>query len=109
MNMRVNIDREELRRRYVDEGQTLVAIAAQLGCSAATVSNMLRRDGIPRRRGYFPLRDIPREILVQLYSIERLPIKQIIIRLGVSAGTISNRRKAYGIPARPRANIPQKS
>jgi DNA-binding Lrp family transcriptional regulator len=102
MNKRVIIEREELQHRYVNQGQTLVVIAEQIGCSASTVSNMLRRYGIPTRRGYFPRRDVPREILEQLYSIERLPIKQIIIRLGVSAGTIGNRRKTYGIPERLR-------
>jgi DNA-binding Lrp family transcriptional regulator len=102
MRQQAIIDRHELQRRYVDDGQTLVVIAKQIGCSAATVSNILRRYGIPARDGRFQRRDIPQDLLVQLYSVERLPIKVIVARLGVSAGTISNRRRAYGIPQRPR-------
>jgi TyrR family helix-turn-helix protein len=102
MRVRAMIDQEELRRRYVEERQTIVVIAAQIGCSAATISNLLRRYGIPTRSGRFSRRDVPRALLVQLYSVERLPIRQIAERLGVSHGTIGNRRKAYNIPERPR-------
>jgi transposase-like protein len=103
MSQHTTISAAELRRRYTDEGQTLASIAGQLGCSAATVSNMLRRHGIPARDARFRRVEIPRELLVQLYSVERLPIKAIIARLGVSAGTIANRRRAYGIPQRLRS------
>jgi DNA-binding Lrp family transcriptional regulator len=104
MSQRIVLSGVELRRRYVDEGQTLAAIAAQLGCSAATVSTMLRRHGIPARNTRFPAIDVPRDLLVELYQIERLPIAVVAARLGISAGTISNRRRAYGIPTRPRSN-----
>ncbi|MBX0327244.1 hypothetical protein K2Z83_06060 [Oscillochloris sp. ZM17-4] len=95
---------EELRQRYRDSGQTLATIAAEIGCSAATVSNMLRRHGIPARPGRFPKRiHIPREVIVQRYSIERAPMKEIAEQLGISTGTLSALRKAYGIPQRARS------
>jgi hypothetical protein len=103
MSQHTFITAEELRRRYIDEGQTLEAIAAQIGYSAATVSAMLRRYGIPARDTRYRRVEISRELLVQLYSDEHLPIREIIIRLGASAGTIGNRRRAYGIPRRPRS------
>jgi hypothetical protein len=104
MRQRVIISTEELRRRYQDEGQTLAVIAAELGCSTATISNLLRRHGITARAGRFPRRRIviPHERLAQLYSVERRLIKDIAQLFGVSMGTINNRRKAYGIPQRPR-------
>lgn len=103
MSQHTIISAAELRRRYTDEGQTLAGIAGQLGCSAATVSNMLRRHGIAARDARFRPIEVPRELLVQLYSVEHLPIKAIVARLGVSAGTIANRRRAYGIPRRLRS------
>ncbi|NNJ09737.1 hypothetical protein EKD04_005305 [Chloroflexales bacterium ZM16-3] len=106
MKQRITITPEALRQRYIDEGQTLVVIAAAIGCSAATVSNMLRRYGIPARPGRFPKRiNIPREVLVQLYCVEHVLIKDIAKQLGVSINTINNLRKAYDIPQRRPRNL----
>jgi DNA-binding CsgD family transcriptional regulator len=103
MRQRVNITPAELRERYTDAGQTLAAIAAELGCSTATVSNMLRRHGIPARPGRFAKHiHIPREVIVQLYCDKRMRIKEIAAQLGVSVGTLYNLRKAYHIPRRAR-------
>lgn len=90
----------ELRRLYVDEGLGVVAIGARLGCSPPTVSNWLRRCGIPARPSRFQTREVPRERLEQLYSVEGLPLRAIAARLGVSVGTVNNRIRAYGIPRR---------
>ncbi|NTV65656.1 MAG: hypothetical protein HGA65_19275, partial [Oscillochloris sp.] len=102
MKQRITISEADLRQRYVDNGQTLMTIAAAIGCSAATVSNMLRRYGIATRDARFQAHDISRDLLFQLYMIERLPIKIIAERFGVHVGTINNRRRAYGIMPRPR-------
>lgn len=92
---------EELRRLYLEEGVGVVVIGARLGRSAATISNWLRRCGIPTRSGRFRQREVPRALLEQLYSVEQLPMRQIARQLGVSIGTITSRRRAYGIPDRP--------
>lgn len=93
---------EVLHRLYVEQRLGLADVAAQLGCSAPTVSAQLRRCGIPRRSGRFVAREIARDQLEQLYLHEALPLATIAARLGVSVGTIHNRRRAYGIPLRPR-------
>lgn len=104
MRQRVNITPEELRQRYADAGQTIVVIAASLGCSPATISNRLRSYGIPTRPSRFFKRiNIPREVILQLYWVERVEVREIAERLDVSTGTINNLRKGYDIPARPRA------
>ncbi|NTU79752.1 MAG: hypothetical protein HGA45_10180 [Chloroflexales bacterium] len=102
MPMRIVLPCEELHRLYIDEGLGMASIAALLGCSAATVSNRIRACGITVRPGRFQARPVPRALLEQLYSDEGLPIPIIATRLGVSIGTIHNRRRAYGIPARGR-------
>ena len=90
----------ELHHLYIDEQLGVVAIGGKLGCSAATVSNWLRRCGIPTRSGRFQARVVSETLLEQLYSVEALPLHEIARRLGVSVGTINNRRRAYGIPKR---------
>jgi DNA-binding CsgD family transcriptional regulator len=102
MKQRILIDRENLRRRYIDDGLTIKRIAAELGCSTATISNYLRRYGIRTRPSHFRARDIPRAQLIQLYSVEQLPLAAIAVQLGVSVNTIGNRLRAYAIPRRPR-------
>jgi hypothetical protein len=44
-------DQDWLRQRYELEGRSTYAIAAELGCSDATVSRALRRFGIKGRLG----------------------------------------------------------
>jgi transposase-like protein len=105
MSQRITISRAELEQRYVHQGQTMAMIAADLGCSVATVSNFLRRYAITTRDGRFRGCDIPRDLLVQLYSVERLRVRLIAERFGVQPATISNWRKRYGIPERPRLGV----
>lgn len=102
MNARIILSCAELQRLYHDERLGVAAIARLYGTSPATISNWLRRCGIPARSGRFIARDIPRDQLYQLYTVEQLPIRQIADLFGVSIGTINNRRRAYGIPGRGR-------
>ena len=90
----------ELHRLYLEDGLGVVAVGRRLGCSAATISNWLRRCSIPTRSGRFQARAVSRALLEQLYSVEQLPLQAIAQRMGVSVGTINNRRRAYGIPKR---------
>lgn len=91
----------ELQGLYVERGLAIAAIARQAGCSAPTVANWLRRCGVPIRTGRFATHDLPRELLERLYTVEGLSLRACAARLGVSASTVSNRLKAYGIPRRP--------
>jgi uncharacterized protein YjcR len=92
----------ELRLWYEDERMGVAVIARRVGCSPATISNWLRRCGIPTRSAHFVAYPIDRDELQRLYLDEALPVAQIAAALGVSTSTINNRLRAYGIPRRRR-------
>lgn len=102
MSTRVVLSCADLGRLYLDEELSVARIAAILGCSAATVSNRMRACGIPARTGRFQALEVSRALLEQLYTDEALTIPAVAARLGISVGTLHNRRRAYGIPARSR-------
>lgn len=104
---KISVCCEELRRLYVEEGLSQARIAAIFGCSAATISNRMRRCGIRARIGRFQSRPPPMALLVGLYSEQRLPLPAIAARLGISVGTVHNWRRAYGIPTRTRRGRPR--
>lgn len=80
----------------------MARIATILGCSAATISNRMRACGITPRPGRFQARTVSRALLERLYTDEALTIPAVAARLGISVGTLHNRRRAYGIPTRSR-------
>lgn len=100
MPTRVVLSCAELGRLYLNEGLSTASIAAILGCSAATISNRMRACGIRARPGRFQARPVSRDVLEQLYRDESLTIPAIAARLGISVGTLHNRRRAYDIPPR---------
>jgi uncharacterized protein YjcR len=102
MPAQISLSCDELRQLYLDQGLSQARIAAQLGCSAATIGNRLRRCQIPARDGRFQARPLPRALLELLYLHEALPLPAIAARLGVSVGSVHNWRRAYGIPTRAR-------
>lgn len=102
MPTRIVLSCEDLGRLYIDEGLSIARIAAILGCSAATISNRMRACGITARAGRFQARPVSRALIEQFYRDEALTIPVIAARLGISVGTLHNRRRAYGIPPRSR-------
>lgn len=96
------IDCAELRRLYEEERLGVAAIAARAGCSPPTISSRLRRCGVAMRPTRFVARPVAPELLRRLYEEERLPLRLIAAALGVSVGTVHNRRRALGLPARGR-------
>jgi transposase-like protein len=86
-------------------GQSTVALARRHGCSPTTVAKRLRACGVPLRDTRFARIQVAEGLLRQLYLEERLPIGAIAARLGVSASTVSNRRRSYKIPIRPRRQL----
>jgi transcriptional regulator of aromatic amino acid metabolism len=100
MPRRIPIACEELRRLYEHEKMGIVSLAQRYGCSPSTISNRLHHCGIPVRSSRFQPRHVPPDELRRLYEDERLPLKEIASRLGVSVSTIGNRRRALGIPPR---------
>jgi transcriptional regulator of aromatic amino acid metabolism len=83
-------------------GQTTNTLARRHGCSPTTIAKRLRGCGVTLRDARFPAIGVAEAQLRQLYTEERLPLSAIAARLGVSISTIGNKRRAYGIPIRPR-------
>lgn len=100
MKKQLPISCGELRRLYVEEGLSMATLARQLGCSAPTIGRRLRECGVVTRSGRFERREMPREALARLYLEERLPLRVIAERLGVSVGTVNNWRRACDLPGR---------
>lgn len=93
---------EELSLRY-GCGESTTGLARHFGCSPTTVAKALRRCGIAVRRARFQAVAVPEEALRDLYVNQRWRIGRIAAHFGVSASTIGNKRRAYGIAARPRS------
>jgi hypothetical protein len=83
-------------------GQTTTTLAYRYSCSPTTIAKNLRRCGITLRLSRFAPVQIEEAALCRLYLGERWPIAAIAAHFGVSASTIGNQRRRYGIPIRPR-------
>ncbi|HEX5689080.1 MAG TPA: hypothetical protein VFX76_03720 [Roseiflexaceae bacterium] len=92
---------EDLANRY-QAGHSTISLARQHGCSPTTIAKRLRACGIALRDARYTPIPIAEGLLRKLYLEERLPIGAIAVRLGVSVSTVSNRRRSYNIPIRPR-------
>jgi uncharacterized protein YjcR len=92
---------DELRSAYL-AGQSTTSLAHRYGCSPTTIAKNLRKCGIPLRVSRFAPAQIEEAALRRLYLAERWPIVSIAAHFGVSASTIGNQRRRFGIPIRPR-------
>lgn len=101
MPPRIELPCDELQRLY-GAGQSTSVLARRFHCSPTIVARELRRCAIGVRRARFQAVPIPEALLRMLYTDQHLPISEIGRMLGISPSTITNRRRAYGIPARPR-------
>jgi transposase-like protein len=81
-------------------GQSTATLAQRYGCSPTTIARHLRLRGITLRRSRFKAIQIDEAALRRLYLGERQTIAAIAAHFGVSASTIGNQRRRYGIPAR---------
>ena len=102
MPQRVVLPYDELCSAYL-AGQSTNLLARRYGCSPTTIAKNLRACGItPRPSRFVPIR-IDEAALRRVYLDERLSIAAIAVYFGVSASTIGNKRRRYGIPPRPRS------
>src|SRR5690242_3801608 len=92
---------EDLASRY-QAGHSTISLARQHGCSPTTIAKRLRACGITLRDARYAPIPVSEGLLRKLYLEERLPLGVIAACLGVSVGTVSNRRRSYNIPIRPR-------
>ena len=87
-NRRKDIDDDEIKRLYVDEGLSTVEIADLFKSNHATISKRLNKLGIPRRKF---TRDIDNEEIKRLYLEEKLSTVEIASRFGTNYETIRER------------------
>lgn len=97
----IDIPSDELAAAYL-AGWSTPALARRYGCSPATIAKRLRAGGIALRDARFHAIPVAEAALRRLYLDEQLPIAAIAAALGVSASTVGNKRRAFGIPIRPR-------
>src|SRR5688572_15452610 len=104
---RNRITLEELVRLYEEEGLSLAEVARRIGGTRQGVHYQLVKAGVRMRpMGAEPARSprFEREMMVDLYVRQRLPIVQIAARLGLTAGIITYELKKHGIERRPRGS-----
>lgn len=83
-------------------GQSTTALARRYGCSPTTIAKNLRTCGVTPRPSRFASVQVDEAALRRLYLEERWPIAAIAAHFGVSASTVGNKRRRYGIPIRER-------
>src|SRR5262245_7443653 len=101
MPRHIDLPCDELGASYL-AGATTPMLAHHYGCSPATIAKRLRQCGIALRNSRFLPIALPEAELRRCYFDERWPIVAIAAHFGVSASTIGNKRRAHGIPIRPR-------
>jgi transcriptional regulator of aromatic amino acid metabolism len=101
MPRRVLLPCDELGSAY-HAGRSTTALARRYRCSPTTIAKNLRACGITLRPSRFVPIAIQEAALRRVYLDERMPIAAIAAYFGVSASTIGNKRRRYGIPPRPR-------
>lgn len=96
---------DELCSAYL-VGQSTTVLARRYGCSPTTIAKNLRVCGVTPRPSRFALVHVDEALLRRLYLEESWTIAAIAAHFGVSASTIGNRRRRYGIPLRERRVTP---
>jgi transposase len=95
----------ELRRLYEIEGLTLQQIADRFGVSRQAVHERLKRNGFnPRSRG--TPKQLDRELVIDLYVKQSLPVLKIAKMLKVTDRTVSRALIRYGVAIRPKGRQP---
>jgi DNA-binding CsgD family transcriptional regulator len=98
---------EEIVRAYVGEGLRLQEIGARFGLHRETVAEILEKAGV-RKRASQPTRDQRKrrdEEIVRLYVQERLPLREIGARCGLSVSGIRGILERAGVQARSRSRL----
>jgi transposase len=100
---RMPLDREMLRRLWLEERREESEVAALLGVSREWVREELARQKIRRPRGRPPELPLPGpEVLHELYVRRHLTLDQTAAELACSRNLVVNGLRAAGIPVRPR-------
>lgn len=98
---RMQLTRDELIYRYEHQRLTLQEIGAQIGVSRGVVTRLAHDYGITARNPRETRCVIERDWLYDQYINKQRVISDIAQELGMSAHTVAQRAKAFGIPLRP--------
>ncbi|WP_307844647.1 LysR family transcriptional regulator [Actinospica acidithermotolerans] len=96
---------DEFRRRYIDEHQSLRAIALDVGVSRNTVARLAIKHGIELREGpqdYKRRGVVERDWLFEQYVTRRRTLPEIAREKGMSTANMARWARTHGIPLRPR-------
>lgn len=98
----------DMTHRYTVRGENPISIGKALGCSGSTVTNVLRKAGVPARatwsrnpksKGLIGASPETLEAIVAEYKAEAL-IEDLALKYGVSLATIHKALKAAGVARR---------
>ena len=108
------VDREELRRLYVEQRLTSREVAAALGFCRARVEVALAVAGLPARRRTERQpsgrrADVTDEMLCELYSRPEVTVRVLVERFGVGEDYLRRRLHALGLTRRPGTFAPRLS
>lgn len=95
------ISESQLRTLYVDQGLSKKAIARERGCSDTTGAAAVRHFRLSRREEAKISGDELR-LIVDLYTVDRLPVRVIVRRAAASRDKILETLRAAGVPLRGR-------
>jgi len=100
---RVEVDVDELKRLYVDEGLSIQQVVDRTGVKRQTVSRRLRAAGVALRPsgGEANRFDLDIDELKRLHIDEQLTLAQIGKRLGIQGATVAAHLRRAGVEVRP--------
>lgn len=97
-NAVIDIPKEELERKYIDEDLSIEECAEYFGCSPTPIANRLRAYDIEvRNRGNQPL-NVSRNELYELYVEEGLTTIEVAEQLDCHPSTVGKKLQEHGIP-----------
>lgn len=95
--VRVELDRSELVRAYLDDGTPVTDMAARLGVDTCTVHRALRAAGVPASRA--PAR-VDRGEALRLYVEDHRTVAEVAEALGCSCAAVYRVLRAAGVSPR---------
>lgn len=94
-HFRDDLDDEEIKNLYIEEGLSTIQIGKKLGTNGITISRRLKKQGVKVQEGIRD--DLDDKEIKNLYIEEGLSTTQIGEKLEASPSTISRRLKEQGI------------
>jgi predicted DNA-binding protein YlxM (UPF0122 family) len=101
---KVDISKETLEDLYVNQKLSLERIAKKLGVCRETIRNYMEKFDIKiRGRSETKKIHIDKKVLEDLYLIQKLSMKKIAKKIGISQQAVLNRMKEFGMKRRTKS------